>query len=49
MQGCDGAWGKYLIVCPLPNSSTGVFQKATLSLVRPWALILGGHLYDANI
>jgi len=28
---------------------TGVFRKADQSLVRPWALILGGRLYGANI
>jgi len=29
--------------------STGVFRKAAQSLVRPWALILRGRLYGANI
>jgi len=28
---------------------TGVFRKATQSLVHPWALILGGRLYGAKI
>ena len=28
---------------------TGVFRKSAQSLVRPWALILGGRLYGANI
>jgi len=28
---------------------TGVFWKAAQSSVRPWALILGGHLYGAKI
>jgi len=27
------------------KSDTGVFRKAAQSLVRPWALILGGRLY----
>jgi len=29
--------------------TTGVFWKAAQSLVRPWALILGGRLYGAKI
>ena len=28
---------------------TGFFRKASQSLVRPWALILGGRLYGANV
>ena len=28
---------------------TGVFRRAAQSLVRPWALILGGRLYGASI
>ena len=31
------------------SNTTGVFRKATQSLVRPWALILGGRLCGANI
>jgi len=31
------------------NKSTGVFRKSSQSLVRPWALILGGRIYGANI
>ena len=31
------------------QSDTGVFRKAAQSLVRPWALILGGRLYGAKI
>jgi len=31
-----------------PNT-TGVFRKAARSLVRPWALILDGRIYGANI
>ena len=34
---------------PLGKQSTGVFRKAAQCLVRPWALILGGRLYGANI
>jgi len=34
---------------PWKASVTGVFRKASQSLVRPWALILGGRLYGANI
>jgi len=28
---------------------TAIFRKAAQSLVRPWALILRGRLYGANI
>jgi len=31
------------------NAHIGVFRKAAQSLVRPWALILGGCLYGVNI
>jgi len=31
------------------NAHIGVFRKAAQSLIRPWALILGGRLDGTNI
>jgi len=31
------------------HPNTGVFRKPAQSLIHPWALILGGRLYGANI
>jgi len=38
-----------LLARSAPENSSGVFGKAAQTLVRPWALILGGRLYGANI
>ena len=43
----SGCWHK--CAKQASSRSTGVFRKAAQSLVRPWALILGGRSYGANI